>query len=768
MTLLDFEIQCNPIFQMLRQQFPSLQFLTTFLSSFLSSKTSTKFPLWNVFHSNTSASNNPYQIICIAPLAQAAESDFQSLLFHHFSEQNSNEINHYFNQIDQPVSFEGLIKDEDGNYSLTDQQAQICTSFLLTHLFVVQESTQLGINLNTKHIIQLLPEEKLLKSLEANDLFFDTQASVINWSAQDWEKNWQSMDQFFKNQAEHESISLLRSGTIELLPKQWKPMSFYIISTSFQYSNCDWKLPSTVPVKEVLKCKPIATIQPGATSALSKSFTNTITTLGNLFARKQVSSTTTTPSASTNTPTKESTTASTEALVESKLNELISQQTQPIGTVGDGNLQLPPSNSMLFSISTSESIESLDQSNSSKKYSFQDFMEKIKHKSAAALVKKIRNFIDQTNSPSFSITEAFPQQVHHFISEILEQVQVHPLWKSATELELDNTRESIEKYLTTKMYGKIFASSVEDLKEDEELHKKLTQLRSLKPEQFDILMEWILHPNWAVAMEELRKINQYKAPRDKMICLSNSCKLLFKLFESSQGMNADTFVPLLIYLVLRSNPPHLHSNIKFILEYRNPDKIVAEAAYFLTNMESAVMFWKTATASQLNMEEKEFQRVLSGKLFQEELHEEAEEEENHASLLQTPDATSATMTKSKSMLVQTPRSVNSSPIHLRQEDVVRAENQVKKQQVEFQQKEELSDIVPHITTTMATPRKLEDLSLSLEEQIKQLVTQQIKLSNKFSNHSSYMELQIADIPTLLEDYKQLYQLYQLVKKQCNL
>lgn len=94
---------------------------------------------------------------------------------------------------------------------------------------------------------------------------------------------------------------------------------------------------------------------------------------------------------------------------------------------------------------------------------------------------------------------------------------------------------------------------------------------------------------------ELKKINSYKAPRDKVICILNCCKFIFSksrpfdlnvalkaaqmfllifclsifslaLIRRSEGNSkgADTFLPILIYVVLRSNPPNLVSNVQYV------------------------------------------------------------------------------------------------------------------------------------------------------------------------------------------------------------
>lgn len=64
-------------------------------------------------------------------------------------------------------------------------------------------------------------------------------------------------------------------------------------------------------------------------------------------------------------------------------------------------------------------------------------------------------------------------------------------------------------------------------------------------------------------MIEILKINNYKAPRDKLICILNCCKVIFGLIKHVEGdAGADKFLPILIYVVIRANPPRLVSNVQ--------------------------------------------------------------------------------------------------------------------------------------------------------------------------------------------------------------
>ncbi|ORY92652.1 hypothetical protein BCR35DRAFT_298132 [Leucosporidium creatinivorum] len=112
------------------------------------------------------------------------------------------------------------------------------------------------------------------------------------------------------------------------------------------------------------------------------------------------------------------------------------------------------------------------------------------------------------------------------------------------------------------------------------------------------------------ARRELGKMNQYKAPRDKLICVLNCCKVIFGLIRhlSTKEEGADTFIPFLIYVVLKSNPEHLVSNLQYIQRFRNPEKLSGEGGYYLSSLNGAISFIETVDASSLsNITQEDFE-----------------------------------------------------------------------------------------------------------------------------------------------------------------
>eukprot|EP01080_Neovahlkampfia_damariscottae_P000914 gene914-9823_t len=284
------------------------------------------------------------------------------------------------------------------------------------------------------------------------------------------------------------------------------------------------------------------------------------------------------------------------SLVSTRINELIKSH----------NIS-NPNNSLFF--------EHKSNNVGKKKYSYQDFLEKMKHKSTLNLVKSIKKFNDTILNNEYKEGET-QKVIRNFFDEMERTINSHSLWKDTSEIEIENTIEGLEKYVTSKLHSKIFSPTIEDLREDNNLASILTKFHVLKPHHLEINENLISNELWNKSLDEFKRINNFKTPRDKMNCISNCCECIFQLIEENKiTASADIFLPILIYLILQSNVSHLHSNIKYILDYRNPDKLVSEAGYFLTNIQGAIMFWKNITYENLNISKEEFIEIKNGNLF---------------------------------------------------------------------------------------------------------------------------------------------------------
>ncbi|KAK8941182.1 Vacuolar protein sorting-associated protein 9A [Platanthera zijinensis] len=255
-------------------------------------------------------------------------------------------------------------------------------------------------------------------------------------------------------------------------------------------------------------------------------------------------------------------------------------------------------------------------SSSTAPLAWHDFLERMRHPSAADFVKSIKSFI-----VSFSNRAPDPEKdsaaVQNFLANMEEAFRAHMLWAGSSEEELESAGEGLEKYVMTKLFNRAFASLPEDVQHDEELFEKMALLQQfVRPENLDIKPEFQNETSWLLAQKELQKINMYKAPRDKLVCILNCCRVINNLLlnvsisSNANPPGADEFLPVLIFVTLKANPPQLHSNLVYIQRYRRQARLVSEAAYFFTNILSAESFLGSINGESLSMDETEFQKKM--------------------------------------------------------------------------------------------------------------------------------------------------------------
>ncbi|KAG0239717.1 hypothetical protein BGW41_007517 [Actinomortierella wolfii] len=245
-------------------------------------------------------------------------------------------------------------------------------------------------------------------------------------------------------------------------------------------------------------------------------------------------------------------------------------------------------------------------------FDFHKFLEQMRHRSALPITGYFQSFLKEFGRRPWTVNEQI-KIIHDFLEFIAGKMEMCDLWKNASEQEMDNLREGMEKLVMNRLFAYTFSpNTADDAERDNVLTQKIQIFRWIREEHLDIPKSSQNEAYLTYAQAELKKINSYKAPRDKVICILNCCKFIFTFIRRSEGSGkgADTFLPILIFVVIRANPPHLVSNVQYISRFRNPEKLQAEAGYYLASLMGAISFIENLEASSLSITPQEFDQQI--------------------------------------------------------------------------------------------------------------------------------------------------------------
>ncbi|KAJ9571241.1 CUE domain [Nakaseomyces glabratus] len=310
-------------------------------------------------------------------------------------------------------------------------------------------------------------------------------------------------------------------------------------------------------------------------------------------------------------------------------------------------------------------------------YNFQLFLDQIQDTRCAPLIKYTRSFLRNfvTQRAIWSATEQ-DKLIKDFKTFIYSKYKDFKPFSDLNKTELRNAEEGMEKLLTGKLYHHLFSpllaerakaagieadkEHLDDIEKDKMFIKKVAEFKFIEPTNLDISFQNVKRVKkfTSFASIELNKMNNFKAPRDKMVCILNASKILFGLMKHSEETGADCFVPLLIYTLLSGKIENLVSNINFIERFRYSSLFRGEEAYYLSSLQAASNFILKLDKKSLTIEnEKDFdtkyeqniENVKQDQLQKEKLLKETKQEESSNML---DDVSNMVMNKLNEFFIQ--------------------------------------------------------------------------------------------------------------------
>ncbi|ABN66407.2 predicted protein [Scheffersomyces stipitis CBS 6054] len=260
-------------------------------------------------------------------------------------------------------------------------------------------------------------------------------------------------------------------------------------------------------------------------------------------------------------------------------------------------------------------------------FDFQHFLAQLRRKSADPVVRYIRSFLVNFSRQGHTFTA--DQRINilvEFKKFMNDKFTLYEPFASMDEIDLENSREGLEKLIMNRLHIHCFPPEVsrnggylpepyvKDLDDDNNFATTLEKFSWVNGTHLDIevdelstLMKGeVSFMDYGIA--ELNKINKYRAPRDKIICILNACKIIFSYLKvSNQETNADAFIPLLILIIIKAKTDHLISNIHYIEGYRGEEWLLhGETSYYLSSLQAAIGFIQNLGFDELTITEEEY------------------------------------------------------------------------------------------------------------------------------------------------------------------
>ncbi|KAM6931597.1 rab5 GDP/GTP exchange factor-like [Lycodopsis pacificus] len=245
---------------------------------------------------------------------------------------------------------------------------------------------------------------------------------------------------------------------------------------------------------------------------------------------------------------------------------------------------------------------------------FIDFLKPLK--SGREIFKQCRAFTESMVYKRDMAADELSECVQDFYQNLSDRL--HTQFKGSSE-HVESVMDEVEKYMMTRLYKEVFCpETTDDEKKDLAIQKRIRALHWVTIEMLCVPVdEEIAEVSDSVvkAITDVIEMDSKCVPKEKLACITLCSKHIFNAIKitKKEAASADDFLPTLIYIVLKANPPRLQSNIQYITRFSNPSRLMTgEDGYYFTNLCCAVAFIEKLDGQSLNLSAEEFELYMSG------------------------------------------------------------------------------------------------------------------------------------------------------------
>ncbi|XP_038638054.1 GTPase-activating protein and VPS9 domain-containing protein 1 isoform X3 [Scyliorhinus canicula] len=189
--------------------------------------------------------------------------------------------------------------------------------------------------------------------------------------------------------------------------------------------------------------------------------------------------------------------------------------------------------------------------------------------------------------------------VEEFLQSLYGAMAQDVIWQSASEEQLQDAQMAIERSVMNRIFKLAFYPNQDgDILRDQLFYEhiqRLCKVVSANHRALQIPEVYLKEAPWPSAQSEVRTINAYKTPRDKVQCILRMCSTIMNLLSLANEDSvpgADDFVPVLVFVLIKANPPCLLSTVQYINNFY-ASRLGGEESYWWMQFTAAVEFIKT-------------------------------------------------------------------------------------------------------------------------------------------------------------------------------
>ncbi|XP_071507059.1 GTPase-activating protein and VPS9 domain-containing protein 1-like [Diadema antillarum] len=161
--------------------------------------------------------------------------------------------------------------------------------------------------------------------------------------------------------------------------------------------------------------------------------------------------------------------------------------------------------------------------------------------------------------------------VKYFLATLNSWIQQDPIWQAASDTQKQDAEVATERAIMSRIYKlALYPNGDGDILRDQVLQQHIHRLAKVVTASHKALLipeKYRRESPWPAAQAEILNINAYKTPKDKVQCVLRCCTIIMNLLsmaDSAAPPGADDFVPVLMFVLIKANPPSLLSTVQYV------------------------------------------------------------------------------------------------------------------------------------------------------------------------------------------------------------